>query len=43
MGFTRLSSQLTPYDVMDMLNELYSAFDSLVEKHGLYKVETGMW
>lgn len=40
VGFTELSSQLSPIDVMDMLNEMYSAFDLLVEKHKLYKVET---
>ena len=40
VGFTKLSSELSPIDVMDMLNEMYSAFDLLVEKHNLYKVET---
>ena len=40
VGFTKLSSELNPIDVMDMLNEMYSAFDALVEKHNLYKVET---
>merc|ERR1719183_2475387 len=31
---------MTPLEVMRMLNELYVGFDKLVEKHGVYKVET---
>jgi len=40
VGFTKLSSELSPVDVMEMLNEMYSAFDELVEKHKIYKVDT---
>jgi class 3 adenylate cyclase/sensor domain CHASE-containing protein len=40
VGFTKLSAELKPIDVMEMLNEMYSAFDALVEKHKLYKVDT---
>ena len=40
MGFTDLSAVLTPELVMDMLNRLYTAFDRITLKHGLFKVET---
>lgn len=39
-GFTSMSSEMTPGDVMQMLNELYTEFDKLVIKHGIHKVET---
>ncbi|KAJ1483652.1 adenylate and guanylate cyclase catalytic domain-containing protein [Baffinella frigidus] len=40
IGFTNMVSEMTPIQVMAMLNELYTIFDALVEKHGVYKVET---
>jgi atrial natriuretic peptide receptor A len=40
VGFTSLAGQMRPIQVMKMLNELYTEFDKLVEKHHLYKVET---
>ena len=40
VGFTRMASELGPLQTMKMLNDLYCAFDRLVEKHGVYKVET---
>lgn len=40
VGFTRISSSVRPTQVMDMLNELFSRFDALCEKHNVYKVET---
>ncbi|KAK9807738.1 hypothetical protein WJX72_007609 [[Myrmecia] bisecta] len=40
VGFTDISSELTPQEVMNMLNRLYSAFDEITHKHGLFKVET---
>ena len=40
VGFTTLAGEMTPLEVMRMLNELYVGFDKLVEKHGVYKVET---
>ncbi|EGD75740.1 TKL/DICTY4/DRK protein kinase [Salpingoeca rosetta] len=40
VGFTNISAQLTPAAVSDMLDRLYSAFDELTEKHGVFKVET---
>ncbi len=40
VGFTRLSSQLPPAELVRILNEIFSAFDRLVEKHGLEKIKT---
>mmetsp|Transcript_10119 Transcript_10119/g.11752 ORF Transcript_10119/g.11752 Transcript_10119/m.11752 type:complete len:1124 (+) Transcript_10119:340-3711(+) len=40
VGFTKMSGEMKPIQVMKMLNELYMQFDRLVEKHGVYKVET---
>ena len=43
VGFTKLSGSSEPKAVFDMLNNLYTRFDELVEKRGndrLYKVET---
>lgn len=38
VGFTDISRQLAPEDVMKMLNRLYSEFDAVTRKHGLFKV-----
>lgn len=40
VGFTKLSSELPPKDVVDMLNDVFSQFDALAEKHGLEKIKT---
>ena len=40
VGFTTMAGEMTPIEVMRMLNELYLGFDKLVENHGVYKVET---
>ena len=39
-GFTKLSATLSPGQVVHLLNEVFSAFDQLAEKHGLEKVKT---
>ena len=39
-GFTSMSQECPPGEVMAMLDALYQMFDLLVEAHGLYKVET---
>jgi adenylate cyclase len=39
-GFTPLSSSLSPTELVQLLNEIFSAFDALVEKHGLEKIKT---
>ena len=44
VGFTELSSALNPEQVVEMLDDLYSYYDKLTEKHNIYKVETiGMY
>jgi class 3 adenylate cyclase len=40
VGFTSLSSKVPPEQLVTMLNELFSAFDTLAEKHGLEKIKT---
>jgi len=39
-GFTPLSSELTPTAMVEILNEVYSYFDTLVEKYDLEKIRT---
>ncbi|XP_076304227.1 soluble guanylate cyclase 88E-like isoform X1 [Tachypleus tridentatus] len=38
--FTEICSRITPMEVVTMLNSMYSLFDKLTERHGVYKVET---
>jgi class 3 adenylate cyclase len=40
VDFTYLSSQLQPDSLVSWLNEIFSAFDGLAEKHGLEKIKT---
>jgi adenylate cyclase len=40
VGFTRLASHIGPEQVVHLLNEIFSAFDLLVDKHGLEKIKT---
>jgi adenylate cyclase len=40
VGFTPLTNQLSPTAMVELLNEIYSHFDSLIEKHGLEKIRT---
>jgi class 3 adenylate cyclase len=39
-SYTQLSSGLTPEQVVSLLSQLYSQFDDIMERHGLWKVET---
>ena len=40
VNFTELSSQQTPEGLVNFLNDLFSAFDALVEHHALEKIKT---
>jgi len=40
VGFTNLSSQLEPKFLIDELNDIFTAFDNIVEKHQCERVKT---
>ena len=40
VGFTSLSSKVPPEQLVTMLNDVFSTFDKLAEKHGLEKIKT---
>ena len=40
VGFTTLSAHIAPEQVVYLLNEIFSAFDGLAEKHSLEKIKT---
>ncbi|XP_060072435.1 atrial natriuretic peptide receptor 2-like [Ylistrum balloti] len=40
VDFTSLCSKLTALQVIDVLNEVYTLFDNIIDKYNVYKVET---
>jgi len=40
VGFTHLSSQIPPEELIQSLNTIFSIFDTLVERYGLEKIKT---
>jgi class 3 adenylate cyclase len=40
VGFTKLSTKVSPVELVELLNQVFSAFDELADKHGLEKIKT---
>jgi len=40
VGFTELSTGISASELVDKLNQIFSSFDQLTEKHGLEKIKT---
>jgi class 3 adenylate cyclase len=39
-GFTPMSERMTPAEVVRVLNQIFSAFDEIAQRHGLEKIKT---
>ncbi|MCL1475458.1 adenylate/guanylate cyclase domain-containing protein [Argonema antarcticum] len=40
VGFTELSASIEPVELVELLNEIFSTFDTLTDQHGLEKIKT---
>jgi adenylate cyclase len=40
VGFTQIAAALSPIELVDRLNQIFSSFDQLTERHGLEKIKT---
>ncbi|PIO61917.1 adenylate/guanylate cyclase catalytic domain protein, partial [Teladorsagia circumcincta] len=40
--FTQLAAKCTAFQIVNLLNDLYNGFDSIIEEHSVYKVMTAL-
>jgi PAS domain S-box-containing protein len=40
VGFTQIASRISPTELVNLLNQIFSIFDQLAEKHNLEKIKT---
>ena len=40
VGFTELASRIAAFDLLEMLDRIFSRFDALTQRHGLAKIKT---
>jgi guanylate cyclase len=45
VNFTPMSAEMSPVEIVELLNQVFSHFDTLVEKHDLEKIQlaTATW